>query len=130
MPLGFLIIEPQLATELPLLVVIQKQIRLLIFTLMVALSLSFLTTVLMGVDVWRTFAHAAGEARTFLLNGECQLSRMTSVYAVAFSVSGSESIAVASQILAALLCALAIYSCSRLNLPIRPLLGVSILLSY
>lgn len=130
LPLGLLIIKPQLATGLALLVLMQKRVRLLIFTLIVVLSLSLLTTVLMGADVWRAFAHAAGEAGAFLKNGEYQLSRMTSIYAAAFSITGSASIAFTLQIFVAVLCSLAIYHCVRLDLPLRPLLGVSILLSY
>lgn len=128
-PLGLLIIKPQLAMGPALLVLLQKRVSLLFLALIVALGAALLATAFMGMDIWLAFFHALKEAAGFLKNGEYPLSRMTSVYAAIFTVSGSATLAIAVQMASAIVSALILFLCVRKALPPRALLGAAILLS-
>lgn len=129
-PLGFLFLKPQLTIGVTLLAVLMRRFGLLGTAAIITLLLCASATLFFGVDSWRFFADAIQAAAIFLREGAYPLFRMTSAYALAFSLSATPSVAFVLQIGSALVCLFGIIQMWRRAIPLHQLLGVAILLSY
>lgn len=117
-PLGLLVIKPHLAVSATLLALLKKRSSLLMQAAMTTILLTFATTLAFGLEIWPAFLAAAAEAKRFLSEGAVYpLFRMVSVYAAAYTFTGSLLAAFALQAFFSCFCAWAIFKTASLGDP-------------
>ena len=97
LPLGLMIIKPQLAIGMTVLALISRRWNTLAIAAGVVAVTSLLATLAFGSGIWLAFADGAREASLFLQSGLYPLFRMTSIYAALYTFGVPAGIALAVQ---------------------------------
>lgn len=85
-PLGLLLIKPQLAIGLAALAVFQRRLDIMAWATATFLATSGAATVIFGPDVWMHFFHGLKQSSEVLRNGSYHLFRMPSIYSALMSL--------------------------------------------
>lgn len=123
--LGLLVIKPHLALGIGFLVLISRQWRMLIWAAAVVLISSLLATLAFGPGIWTAFLSGARAAGQNMGLGIYPFFRMTSVYALLFTLGLSPSVAFAGQVVSAGLALTLIGASLWCRWPLRRVLGVA-----
>jgi hypothetical protein len=122
--LGLMIIKPHLAIGFGVYLLVARRWDVLLVAALTALAACGLATLLLGPDIWTAFVFAVGEAGGFLSARLYPLYRMVSVYSTLHTLQLGPEIAMAGQIVVAVL-ALTITVLATLRLPARQALGIT-----
>lgn len=124
-PLGLMIIKPHLAVAFAVYTLASRRWATAGIAAATVLAMSALATLLLGADVWGAFLRGAKEARVFLEAGMYPLFRMVSPYAALHTLGLPAPIAMAGQVLVAVLALGLVILCVHRGLPLRQSLGVT-----
>ncbi|WP_243371359.1 glycosyltransferase family 87 protein [Microvirga solisilvae] len=129
LPLGLMIIKPHLAVAFALYTLASRRWAAACIAAATVLAMSALSALLLGTDVWIAFLQGTKEAQIFLEKGMYPLFRMISPYAALHTFGLPASMAMAAQILVAVLAlGLVVLSVYR-GLPLRQSLGLTAIAS-
>lgn len=111
--LGALVIKPQLALAIPILLVAGGHKRALLAALASAASLCAAATLCFGTGVWQAFIDATSLGRAILDQGLVEPGKMVSIFAALRLLHAPPALAYAAQILVAAIAALALVRVTR-----------------
>jgi hypothetical protein len=127
-PLGLMIIKPQLALGLGLYVLVRREWLTLGVAAATALAALALATLVLGMAIWPAFLAGVREQGGLLAQGFFPLYRMVSPFALALSLDWPTAIASGLHITAAIAAGVVILF-AGLRLPARAALGIALVAS-
>ena len=101
--LGLMVIKPHVGLGLGIWSVLSLRWRMAFAALIVVAGVVLLSVGVLGLDVWRAFLGATGEASALLVEGRYPHFRMASAYSTFRSLGSSAELALAAQITAAVI---------------------------
>lgn len=125
--LGLLVLKPHLALGVGFLVLVRGQWRILAVAVAMVVLLAIPASIAFGFDIWAVFLTATRLASENMEAGLYPLFRMTSLYALLFTLGVPPSIALGLHGIGALLALGSILVALWLGWPLRRLLGVAVL---
>lgn len=125
-PLGLMIIKPQLALGMGLYVLIRRDWRTLAVAMATALAAAVLATAVLGIGIWTAFLAGVAEQASMLAAGFFPFHRMQSPFALALSLHLPGPAASILHAVAALAAA-AVIVMATLRLPRATALGIALL---
>lgn len=125
LPLGLMIIKPHLAIAFAVYTLASRRWATAGVAAATLLAASALATLLLGPEVWAAFLRSAKEARVFLEQGMYPLFRMVSPYAALHTLGAPAALAMAAQILAAVLALGLVALAVHRGWPLRQTLGLT-----
>jgi hypothetical protein len=128
-PLGLMVIKPHLAVAFALYTLVARHWSIAFVAAVTVTTTSALATTLLGLGVWVAFLAGVKEAAGFLENGLYPLFRMVSPYAVLRTFGFSAAIALAAQILVAVLSLTIVFLARHRGFSVRQSLGLTAIAS-
>ncbi len=101
--LGLMVIKPHVGLGLGIWSVLSLRWRMAFAALIVVAGVVLLSVGVLGLDVWRAFLGATGEASALLVEGRYPHFRMASAYSTFRSLGSSAELALAAQVTAAVI---------------------------
>ncbi|MBM1172041.1 glycosyltransferase family 87 protein [Microvirga arabica] len=129
LPLGLMIIKPHLAVAFAVYTLISRHWRSAAVAAAVVIATSALATALLGFEIWTAFVDGLKETRAYLGKGEYPLHRMVSAYAASRTLGVPATVAMAVQIVVAVLSLLLVSLACRRGVPLRQSLGLAAIAS-
>lgn len=125
LPLGLLVIKPHLGAGLGIHALAQGRWRIFLIALVLALVLSVVATLALGIAVWPAFLAGVDQARAALATEFYPLFRMTSLYAALHTLGVAPPVALAVQVAVGLAASGAIVVAVRRGLPVHRTLALA-----
>ena len=112
--IGCLVIKPQMAVLLPLLLICGKHWQAFLAAAITAILMCLLSTWSIGLDAWPAFFQSLSDAREYLEAGKLRWSQMISIFANVKQLAGSTTLAYSLHIAwAGMLLALSVFTWLR-----------------
>ncbi|WP_374291338.1 glycosyltransferase family 87 protein [Paenirhodobacter enshiensis] len=127
LPLGLLIMKPHLGLGIGAAAVLERRGRILVLAATTVAITSALATLAFGPEIWAAFLAGSEAAQANMAKGLYPLLRMTSVYALLYSLGLPARIALAAQVAVAVAALASIHLAQRRRWPVRRVLGVATL---
>lgn len=129
LPLGLMVIKPHLALGVALMTCLSRRWPTISIAATTTTIILALTTGVFGISIWPAFFNGIDEARRFLWNGTYPLERMTSIYALVYTLGSPPKIAMVAQAISALTsCAAIVVACIKIKKPLH-LIGITAIAS-